>query len=230
MSNRNTNSIFNQSKFASLSTRVVFLVSGICLALVTGCANDKAADEEASVQRASIDNAQASIDSTPARELVSAKDANRLVGIWLGTASIDEGKLQAKLDQLAVENRNGAIAKAQSFLSTTMAIEYKEDGSVENDLELVSVDGRLLRDGSIGTWRIVESVGDGLLIETEETLSDGTIATNQFDYKFAEDGTQFVLPVPVSEELQGCDATLVFKRQTLPVVNVADRDLQTQVK
>ena len=193
------------------------LLMGIaCLALATGCAKEES----------NGDDSQASTHTPP--QTVAPKQ-DRLVGVWLGTASIDEAKLQGRLEQLAAGQRDGAKAQAKSFLSTTMAIQYNEDGSVENDLEMVSVDGRLLRDGSTGTWNVVESRDDGLLIETKEILSDGTTATGRFDYQFIEDG-KFVVDVPVSEILQGCDATLVFQRQTLSPINVAEAVQQTQTK
>ncbi len=205
------------------------LLAGLCLTLLgltvlTGCAKGDKEDSSASRQEPQA--------SQPVKNQPNKND--RLVGVWLGTASINESKLQGKLEQLAPEQRNGIIARAKSFLSTTMAVEYREDGSVENDLELVSVDGRLLRDGSVGTWQIVESQGESLLIETVEQHSDGTTSTNRFDYKFVGDGSKFVMAVPVSEDLQDCDATLEFKRVDLmPVnapINVAEGDMQTQVK
>ena len=112
----------------------------------------------------------------------------------------------------------------------TMAVEYKSDGTVENDLELVAVDGQLLRDGSAGTWSIVKSDESQIVIETAESLADGSIASSQVTYRFGSQPDQFVVAVPVNEDLQACDAVLVFQRQTLPAANLAEIGQQTQAK
>ena len=145
-----------------------------------------------------------------------------LVGIWLGSATLDETKLQQKLEWLVPEQRVAAVAKAKSFLSTVIAIEFRTDGTVENDLEMISEDGKVIQDGSRGSWKVIQSKSDGLVVETLERLTDGSLAADQVFYRFSEDRNRFTLVIPVTKDLQGCDARLVFERQILPSNHLAD--------
>ena len=204
-----------------------FLVAITCIALcfTVGCAKPKTSQP---VNRPEATTSQAT--STPPDKIAQAYTSENLMGIWLGNATLDETKLRRKLESLAPEQQQLALAKAKSFLSTLMAVEYRHDGTLENDLEIVSIDGQILRDGSTGSWRVVEPRNDGLLIETQETLSDGSVATGQSYLKFFADRSRFVAAVPISEDLQGCDAMLVFERQTLRDTNLAEGNSDTQTK
>ena len=168
--------------------------------------------------------------ATPAK--VSAVEAqptsNDLPGIWLGNAILDEAKLTKKISSLPSEQQELILAKASSFLSTIMAVEYKPDGTLENDLEMVSIDGQVMRDGSQGNWRILESRDDGLVIETSEALSDGTIAKSKSFLKFFADGKRFVTGVTLGPDLQDCDAMIVFEKQQLTGLNVAEQTSETE--
>lgn len=204
-----------------------FLVAIMCIALcfTAGCAKS-----EAPKPSGGTDDATSQAQPTPQDKIAQSFTSENLMGIWLGNATLDEAKLRRKLQPLTSERQQLAIAKATSFLSTVMAVEYKHDGTLENDLELMSIDGKVLRDGSTGFWRVVEPKVDGLVIETQETLSDGSIATSQSYLKFFAEGNRFVAAVPIGEDLQGCDAMLVFERQTLPDANLAEGNLETQNK
>jgi hypothetical protein len=201
---------------------VGFLVSAmICIAL--GCAKSEStepANEGGSTTQAPTQQDQVAGSISP----------DVLSGIWLGGATLDEAKFQQKLERLVPEQRDVVVAKAKSFLSTVIAIEFRRDGTVENDMEIISVDGQVMRDGSQGSWKVIQSKSDGLVVETQERLTDGSIAADQVFYHFFEDGNRFALAVPVSEDLQGCNAMLVFERQILSSNNLADGGSGTQTK
>lgn len=199
-----------------------FLIS-VLVCGVFGCA--KKEPSEPATGDKSTSQSQAQLD-----QVAEIPSAQQLPGVWLGEAVLDEVKLHHKVRQLPYESREVALAKARSFLSTVMAIEYRSDGTLENDLAIVSIDGQILRDDSFGSWRVVESKDDGLVVETQEQLSDGTVATDQVFYKFFDGGNRFAMAVPVNEDLQGCDAMMVFERQAQPVTNVADGGTTTQTK
>ena len=109
-----------------------------------------------------------------------------------------------------------------------MAVEYKPDGTLENDLEMVSMDGQVMRDGSRGSWRVLESRDSGLVIETSETLPDGNIAKTESFLKFFADGNRFVTAVTLGPDLRDCDAMIVFEKQQLTGLNVANQNLETE--
>ena len=153
---------------------------------------------------------------------------NALPGIWLGNAVLDQAKLTQKISSLTPAQQELVLAKATSFLSTIMAVEYRSDGTLENDLEMVSMDGQVMRDGSQGNWRVLETRVDGLLVETSETLPNGTIAKTESFLKFFAEGNRFVTAVTLGQDLQDCDAMIVFEKQQLMVQNIADKNLETE--
>ena len=150
---------------------------------------------------------------------------NKLVGVWLGTATLDEPVFEKALSQLSNGNRKLALSQARSFLSTVMAIEFRKDGSIESEVEIVTVDGDTIRDTSTGAWQLVESVGDQVRLEMQENQSDGSITTDQKVYQFVENN-KFVLKVPVSDQLTRANARLIFVRQILPRNNVAQGGME----
>lgn len=155
---------------------------------------------------------------------------NAITGVWFGTASLDTNKLQQKVQGLTQEEQNAVAAKAQSFLSTVMAMDFRANGTVENEVELKSIDGQVIRDGSVGQWKVVEAKPNGLLVETQEKMSNGIVTTNQVFYQFFANGNQIAISVPVSQDLEGCDSMLVFERRTLPPTNVAEASNGTVTK
>jgi len=112
---------------------------------------------------------------------------NELPGIWLGNAVLDQAKLTQKISSLTPAQQELVLAKATSFLSTIMAVEYRSDGTLENDLEMV-----------------------------ESFL------------KFFAEGNRFVTAVTLGQDLQGCDAMIVFEKQQLTGQNIADKNLETE--
>jgi hypothetical protein len=213
------------------------LAIAMCFSLAIGCAkappesNDAKKSAPASMPQTETQSETDGLSTTTESTTPEAKlNPDRVVGIWLGTAAFNEANLKSKLNSLEEMRQDNVIAQAESFLSTVMAIEFRRDGSFENDLEMVAVDGQPLRDGTQGQWRMVESNGQAFVIETTETSTEGTTSTSQATYQLGQDVNEFSLSVPVTADLQGCDARLVFKRQLIPVADVAEGATGTQLK
>lgn len=206
------------SKYVCLKNQIpaVFLIL-VCAIGFPGCAKQPA-EVVQSEQTSPVETTQPTNVSEDA-----------LTGIWFGSASLNSAKLQEKLFSLPPQKQQMVAAQAQSFLSTIMAIEFRSDGSVLNEVEFQSLDGQLVRDSSAGNWSIAEAKPDGLLVETSETLQNGTSSKTQVFYRFLENGN-VAISLPVSSDLEGCETTLVFERRTLESTNVAEAASGTQTK
>ena len=156
--------------------------------------------------------------------------AQTLTGLWYGEATLDGDKLRQKINGLPQAQQQLALAKANSFLSTVMAIDFRSNGTVENEVEIQSVDGQTFSDHSVGSWKVVESRPEGLVVETNEKLPDGTLASSQLFYQFLGDKDHIAIAAPVGEELSECDSYIVFERRTIQPVNVAQGMSATQTK
>lgn len=154
----------------------------------------------------------------------------KLTGVWLGAAQLDQAPLQDALNQMPPAERAVTLTKARSFLSTVIAIDFRKDGTVENEMEIVSTNGQVLRDGATGTWSVIESTSEGILVETVEKLSDGTTSKSQTRYRFLTNDNEFAMPVEVGQDLAQFNARIVFQRQSLPATNIAENPSGTQTK
>jgi len=212
------------------SSRTHFLFSIFVTGFLVGAlgCSEPASETSAKSQTTTLDSQAASETTSTSTNVKTQPTSNDLPGIWLGNAVIDKEKLTQKISSLTPEQQELILAKASSFLSTIMAVEYKPDGTLENDLEMVSMDGQVMRDGSRGNWRVLESRDSGLVIETSETLPDGNIAKTESFLKFFADGNRFVTAVTLGPDLRDCDAMIVFEKQQLTGLNVANQNLETE--
>lgn len=212
------------------SSRTHFLFSIFVTGFLVGAlgCSEPTSETSAKSQTTTLDSQAASETTSTSTNVKTQPTSNDLPGIWLGNAVIDKEKLTQKISSLTPEQQELILAKASSFLSTIMAVEYKPDGTLENDLEMVSMDGQVMRDGSRGNWRVLESRDSGLVIETSETLPDGNIAKTESFLKFFADGNRFVTAVTLGPDLRDCDAMIVFEKQQLTGLNVANQNLETE--
>ena len=212
------------------SSRTHFLFSIFVTGFLVGAlgCSEPTSETSAKSQTTTLDSQAASETTSTSTNVKTQPTSNDLPGIWLGNAVIDKAKLTQKISSLTPEQQELILAKASSFLSTIMAVEYKPDGTLENDLEMVSMDGQVMRDGSQGNWRVLESRDSGLVIETSETLPDGNIAKTESFLKFFADGNRFVTAVTLGPDLRDCDAMIVFEKQQLTGLNVANQNLETE--
>ena len=156
--------------------------------------------------------------------------AKSLTGAWLGKAILDQDKFNNKLAQLNPESRAKAEAMAKSFLSIAMAMEFHANGTLNNEVEVLSAEGKLLHEGSRAVWRVVEAKPNGLMVQIQERRTDGRVATNQMFYQFSGDRNQMAIKTKVGQQLQDCDAMILFERKTLPPTNVAAGSTGTVTK
>jgi hypothetical protein len=199
------------------------LLFGWMACLLFGCSNSNPPSNTEQKESANQ-------SSVTADQVATVLPVQQLAGVWLGEAVMDEAKFQQKISQLTPNQQQLTLAKARSFLSMVMAVEFRKDGTVENGVEIVSTDGQVLRDSSAGNWRIVSAENNELLVEIQETLSDGTVDTDQNVYTFFPDGNRFAMAVPVSEELRGCNPMLVFQRKAIQRTDMAEGISETQSK
>ena len=140
---------------------------------------------------------------------------DKLVGIWLGAAYLDENLLNEKLNGLPQEEASAIIQQAQFFAGTEMAIEFRPNGSLENDVEITAPDGQTIREGGQGTWKIVQVDGESFVVEIAERQGDGSMTSSQKVYKFYEDGDHFAVSIPLDNILGQCNPLLIFERKIL---------------
>jgi len=110
-----------------------------------------------------------------------------------------------------------------------MAIDFRNNGTVENEVEIQSVDGQTFQDRSFGTWKVVEEKPNGLVVETKEEMPDGSIVSSNIFYQFLGDKDHIAIVPPVADELTGCESYIIFERRALAPA-VATRPLATQTQ
>ncbi len=200
-------------------------LSGLLLCgLWTGCGSENGSPRGEQAQSVS-----ATSDGTQT-ELADGNLEKKLLGVWLGEAVLNEALVEEKLQTLPPERQQLVLNRASSFLSTIMAIEFRADGTMENEIALTPVDGQPLRDGRVGTWKVIEQKADQIVIETAETMADGSVMTSQRLYEVSPDGSQVALRVPMNDELGACQPMILFSRQYLSDSNLAQQPGDVQVK
>lgn len=206
-----------------LKLQGVFCAFGFLLLLIAaGCSSSGSgdtSDQPSQTGRASGDQVA---DSQPVVD-------SRLLGVWLGTATIDQQRLKSKMDTLSDAEREQIRAIVDSYLSTVMAMQFDDQGTVENDVEM-KLNGRTIRETSVGVYRIVDRTDSALEIEVREQLQDGTQLTTRKTIRFGADGRTMEFEVPLGESLDGVGARLVFERQMLESVADSQNDADANVR
>jgi len=140
---------------------------------------------------------------------------NKLVGVWLGGAYLDESILATKIADFPDEEIDDCLRRAQLFAGTVMAIEFKPDGSLENEIEIIPPGGQPQRERGVGTWQVVQIADEGFVVEVAERHDDGSVSKSQRLYKFYEDGDHFAVSIPLDDVLGECNPLIIFERQDL---------------
>ena len=156
--------------------------------------------------------------------VATAPFQQKLIGVWLGEAFLDEARLLQKLQSLPVQQQETTLQLAEEFLSTAIAFDFRSDGSLETDIEITRLDSQPIRDGGAGNWRVLETSSDAALVETTTQLADGSTVTDQRQYHFGADSNRVVIMVDLGVELDGCGPAIVLRRQ-LVADNVADLNI-----
>jgi hypothetical protein len=227
MKNKLSN-VLNATQFEAAvlkSIRGLMLVL-CCATLVTvGCARpaevstsvEKQTESQSTIQAAATDQQIDNQDSTG-----EAAYPTQLIGAWLGEAYLDEVTFEQKFQTIPAERQQAVLNSARTFLTTAMAIEFRPDGSIENEMELTPIGSKAIREGSVGSWRAVEVNENQILIETTTQLADGTIATNSQLFHVYPEGNRLALEVNLPAELGECSPMIILNRQPSPDTNVAE--------
>lgn len=152
----------------------------------------------------------------------AVKPANyNLAGHWAGVSYLDETKLKQKYDSLTDPAQKEALVRAaEAFLSLVVAVEYKANGTMESDVEMLSTNGEVVREVVVGTWRVVETKGLKLIVEIQERVPDKTPEPVRKFFQFYEGGDHLATPIETAPELAELNPLIVFER--LPAAVVAE--------
>ena len=188
------------------------LMAGV-ITLSLGCAEQPASVSSGDQQPAAV--AMGGSANAPAASLESVA-----VGTWLGQAILDENSLEQKLEKLPPAEQERIFVIAQNFMSTVMAMDIRKDGTIESEVEMKPMGERPFRESTVGQWRATQIDSDQLKVELAELAADNSTVLTQRNFRFYPDRNAFVMSLPIPTELQGCEAVMIFERQS-PVANVA---------
>jgi hypothetical protein len=141
-----------------------------------------------------------------------AGSSQHIVGVWAGVGVVDQQLLADKLVTLSGEEQEQLKAAASAFCSTVVAIEFRAEGAWEMDIEMKAVDGEILRDATVGSWRVVDQSENVVLVETTEPQPDGTTTQQRWHCEFVGDFDHLAIPTPLNSALVDCKPAFAFER------------------
>ena len=194
-------------------------LTGFCmLAISSGCSSESSplADLEIKQSADAVPEVDAGSNAgTTAEQGSDQPVSSQLVGVWLGASYFDEAAFAEKLNRLPQEERESAMEQARYFGATVMAISFKADGSMVNQVEILPESGAPHQTPEVsGTWKVVSELGDSFVVETVENFEDGKSEQSQRGFQMY-DRDHFTMQVPMNGILDGCDPVMVFERQNL---------------
>jgi hypothetical protein len=203
----------------SIITWTATLVASVTFCFVLGCGGKSEAPAGATSEQASTNVQYADL-------------ADKLVGVWLGEAYLDEDRFAERLENLTQPQVDDLVRKAQYFVGTVMAIDFKPNGTLENQIEIAPPGVDPISQQGEGTWRIIEVREDGVVVEIAELNPDGSKTMSRKAYRFYDDGEHFAVSIPLEDVLGECNPMIVFERQHLdePQGTIAAAPGDTQTK
>ena len=192
-----------------------FVVSSLWL---TGCGGGDS--NEATPAPA---EATSTTSSGPEQQQGSVADQSHpITGLWLGAAYIEDEKLQAKLDSLNDDAaKQNLMNQVRTFKSMLVGADFANDGSYTLDAEITPVGGQPARQQSVGQWEISSAVDEMVMVRSTESRQDGSTEETFKQYNFIDNDHFYWIP-KLSEDLQACDAMVVFERQAQPAKTAAE--------
>ena len=213
----------SKKSWRCIGSALTIMMAGVA-ALSVGCAERPASVSSAGEQ----DQAPAAIATGVSdRRETAAPLSDVIVGTWLGQAMLDETALEQKLEQLPADQQEKVFVIADNFMSTVMAMDIREDGTIESEVEMQPIGERPIRDSTVGQWRATQIDNDQLSVELAELAQDNSTVVTKRSFRFYPDRNAFVMSVPIPAELKGCQAMMIFERQSA-VANVAGRTENAQ--
>jgi hypothetical protein len=211
------------SKISSSTYQSQLWVVLVLAACLTGCGGDGSTPKGEGAQAAPATS------SAGSSQVATGMEA-KIHGLWYGQATLNEALVEERLKNLPQQQQEELILRAQSFLSTMMAIEFLPNGNMENEIGIAPPGEPLMSEARKGTWKIVEKQGNQFVIETTENLPNGESEVNQRLYEISEDGNQIALMVPLNGELGECEPFILMSRTTFKDENLARSPANTVVK
>ncbi len=137
----------------------------------------------------------------------------KLDGIWAGVGYLDQEKLTKQLESMPEGDAKEILMhKAGTFLSIVAAMEFRADGQLETDMEITGEDGEVVREPTIGTWKIIEVRDSRRLVELNETLDDKSERSTRQLIQFYEDGQHIAVVIESDPALADFNPLIVMER------------------
>ncbi len=203
--------------FIGRSNRLaVIMLLGI--SMVVGCSSsdtkDKQPNQQKQQEQKEKDKVAQPSSKVPSTVPPLSTTEQKLVGIWFGSAAMQEAQVQRAIDSQAdAETSDQLFASAQFFLSTKMGVEFNADRTMEQNIEVI-FEGEPRQIAGRGTWSVVRQENENVFVEVVEVAEDGTTTTLEWLFQFYPNGDQFVMPAPVADDLAGFNAVMQFQRIT----------------
>ena len=183
------------------------LQTAICVALAAvvcvGCgkpkpkpANETPANETGMIQFRSTQEAQQS-----------------LAGLWLGRAVINEDTLKSLLAGMTEPQQQALLKESQTFVSTEMAMQLANDGSMETAIEVTPVGAQPIQGQTFARWNVLEAQGNQVIVETTQQDENGKTTQSQTTYTVSADGNRIVMQANVASALAQCEPLIYLDRQ-----------------
>ena len=183
------------------------LQTAICVALATivcvGCGkpkpkpvNETPANETGMIQFRSTQEAQQS-----------------LAGLWLGRAVINEDTLKSLLAGMTEPQQQALLKESQTFVSTQMAMQLANDGSMETAIEVTPVGAQPIQGQTFARWNVLEAQGNQVIVETTQQDENGKTTQSQTTYTVSADGNRIVMQANVASALAQCEPLIYLDRQ-----------------
>ena len=111
--------------------------------------------------------------------------------------------------------------QVRTFKSMLVGADFANDGSYTLDAEITPVGGQPARQQSVGQWEISSAVDEMVMVKSTESRQDGSTEETFKQYNFIDNDPFYWIP-KLSEDLQACDAMVVFERQAQPAKTAAE--------
>lgn len=159
----------------------------------------------------------------------------QLKGVWAGVASLDDAKIQEKVDNLfSPQEKEALLKKARLFLTAVVAYEFKDNGEYEADFEINTEKGSVERVSTIGKYQILERNGPKLIVEFLEKSEESQAKPEKKLLQFYEDGENLAMLVPAPPELSDCNPMVIFERvrpdQIMDAESIAKEQGKSSIK
>jgi hypothetical protein len=145
---------------------------------------------------------------------MASQELSPLVGIWLGQASIDRAALDQHLIKLdSPEERKRVEVMARSFESIAVGLEFRSDGSMEVEMEILPPESEPVRESSVGLWNVLARDGQVITVSCREVHGQSASEPQVVRYDFSSDYNQMSTVAPVGPELEAFQPRIVFERR-----------------